>query len=136
MPRARPTLRALVFLSLAVSSAACDDPPSADDTPDVHPERNDVGPCGPTPVVLCLPGAIGRTCGEGSVLMTCADDLWRCPEGTVVPTDCGCRAGSTDGGPARASGDPCSSKDAGSDAPDVSDSDAGDEADSDASDGD
>jgi hypothetical protein len=130
MLRPRPTTRALLALSMIALLSACDDPPGSDDPgPDAPPGRNDVGPCGPLPTVFCLPGAIGRACGEGAVLMVCTDVFWQCPEGTVVPSDCGCRIPASDGGVTKKPGDACDPKpDAGGDVRDgdAADVDAGD----------
>jgi hypothetical protein len=116
-------LLALSVAGLLAAPAACDDPPgSGDETgPDAYVVRNDVGPCGPQPAVFCLPGAIGKACGEPSVLMTCDGKFWQCPAGTVVPTDCGCRTGGGDGGATLDAGAACPTTDAGRDAHDARD---------------
>ena len=102
----------LPMLALLVGCSA--DPEEA--VPDAHPPRNDVGPCGPTPATFCLPGKIGRACGEGTVVMTCNGKFWECPDGTARVSDCGCRTAMLDAGDDVGIGDPCPSKDAGGDA--------------------
>ena len=138
MPRPRSTPRLLVALSIAAVFAACDGGPEEDVAADAHPPRSDVGPCGPLPTVFCFEGAMGRACGDVSALMVCDGKYWQCPESSVVPSECGCRIGPSDGGASKKPGDACDprpdaggeSRDAG-DAGDTRDSgDAGDTRDS------
>jgi hypothetical protein len=147
MPRSRPFRRffaarlavaALLATVCAVAclATACDGGPD-DVAPDAHPPRNDVGPCGVMPPIFCFEGAPHRACSADGVTMTCNATVWQCPEGTIVPAECGCSAGPVDGGTAKKPGDACDpASDAGPDANDAKDaSDAGDASDaSDASD--
>lgn len=121
-------MRSLLALPLLALVAACSADP-VESKPDAHPPRNDVGPCGPTPVVFCLPGAIGRACGEGPLVMTCNGKYWECPAGTARVSDCGCRTTGLDAAVDVGAGDPCPSSDAGADALDGGDADAHDSAD-------
>jgi len=91
-------LISLLLLAIGVLVGACDDLPEDVVVGDAHPGPNDVGPCGPLPVVFCFEGAIGRTCGTSPVLQTCDGTNWSCPKGTVVPSDCRCRVGLPDAG--------------------------------------
>lgn len=88
----------LLVFSIGLLVVACDDLPDDTVIEDAHPGPNDVGPCGPLPVVFCFEGAIGRTCGTSPVLQACDGTYWSCPKGTVVPSDCRCRVGLLDAG--------------------------------------
>ena len=128
--RPPPIMLALLALGPLLGQPACDYPPGHVE-PDAPRAPRDAatGPCGPPTTLQCVPGAIGRACGDVTSPMVCSGGLWSCSTGTILPGHCGCRAGTgAPGLPPKLRGAACEPEDAGPDARDGATEDANEDA--------